>query len=196
MAVQTINTDIAAEVDIVARRNDTFAFSFSVDSPTDASAGLALNGAQTGSSVAPEYQAKMSIVDASTGDVRLSLYTSYYQNTAGNVTHQAAGSGNTAPLALPPTATTAGHYSGISNPNGQVLTGGAIDFKLNTAVKGTLANISVPYNYMVFEPGEYLYDLQIRTQTTSGTDAAALLTIKYTTWMFGKFTLKADITSV
>jgi len=38
--------------------------------------------------------------------------------------------------------------------------------------------------------------LQIREQGEAGTDAAALLSIKYTTWMFGKFTLNPDITTV
>ena len=52
--------------------------------------------------------------------------------------------------------------------------------------------IKVPFNYMVFEPGDYVYDFQIRKQS----DSADLTTIEYTTWMFGKFTLNPDITSV
>lgn len=196
MAIQTINTDIAAEVNITARRNDSFTFKFSVADPLDASAGLAMNTAQSGEATHPVYQAKMSIVDSSTGDIKLSLYSVFFQTTAGTIQHQTGGTGSAAPEAQPPTSTAGGAYSGVANSTGSVLTGGAIDFKLNTVSPGTLAVISVPYNYMVFEPGEYTYDLQIREQTVGGTGAAALLTIKYTTWMFGKFTLNADITSV
>ena len=195
MAVQTINTDIAAEVNISARRNDTFVFKFSVDNPTTSNPvqGLPLNGGQE-STAAPVYQAKMSIVDASTGDIKLTLYSSYYQSVSGSVIIDEDGS-NTPAKAQPPTAILAGEYSGLHDKNGSVKTGGAINFKNNSSTAGSLAVVSVPYNYMVFEPGEYLYDLQIREQTVSGTDAAAKATIKYTTWMYGKFTLNADITS-
>ena len=197
MAVQTINTDIAAEVNITARRNDTFVFKFSVTNPTDTTAGLQMNlGQGTTNTTYPIYQAKMSIVDSSTGDIKLSLYSAHWQNTDGTLSHAAAGTGSTAPLAIKPTATTAGAYSGQSNPASGVLTGGAIDFSANTATLNSLAVVSAPFDYMVFEPGEYKYDLQIREQTTGGTGAGALLTIKYTTWMYGTFTLNPDITRV
>jgi hypothetical protein len=196
MAVQTINTDIAAEVNITARRNDTFTFKFSVANPANASAGLPLNTAQTNASTHPIYQAKMSIVDSASGDVKLNLYTAFFQKKDGTVQHQHGATGATAPLATAPSATTTGNYSGTTNPASNVLTGGAIDFNLNTATAGTLATISVPYNYMVFEPGDYIYDLQIRRQTTGGTSAEALLTVEYTTWLFGAFTLNPDVTSV
>lgn len=196
MAVQTINTDIAAEVNITARRNDTFTFKFSVANPSNPDQGLPMNTNQADDNTAPKYQAKMSIVDANTGDIKLSLYTSYFQDTSGNVIHQNSGSGDTAKKATKPTATTPGEYSGEQvTVSGTVKSGGAIDFSNNGTTLGDLATISVPYDYMVFEPGEYLYDLQIREQGTSGTDSAALLSIKYTTWMFGKFTLNADITT-
>tara|TARA_R100001377_G_scaffold82662_2_gene63278 strand:+ start:357 stop:947 length:591 start_codon:yes stop_codon:yes gene_type:complete len=195
MAIQTINTDIAAEVNISARRNDTFTFKFSVANPTNTSQGLPLNTAQSGAATNPQYQAKMSIVDSSTGDVKLSLYTAFYQKSNGTISHQASGSGTTAPLATAPSATTAGEYSGLTNPTGSVLTGGAIDFKLNTATANTLAVIKVPFGYMVFEPGDYSYDLQIRLQTVGGTGTAAVASIEYTTWMFGTFTLNPDITT-
>ena len=192
MAVQTINTDIAAEVNITARRNDTFTFKFSVDHPTSSNAGLQMNLGQANAATYPQYQAKMSIVDSSTGDIKLSLFTSFYQNATGTVVHQPGGTGSAAPKATPPTATSAGKYSGSSNPVNGVLTGGAIDFALNSATQGTLAVIHVPYNYMVFEAGEYIYDLQIRKQT----DANDNTTTEYTTWMFGTFTLNPDITTV
>ena len=75
MSVQTINTDIAAEINITARRNDTFTFKFSVANPTNPSQGYALNVAQNNATDGePHFQAKMSIVDADTGDVKLSIY--------------------------------------------------------------------------------------------------------------------------
>tara|TARA_B110000902_G_C14285641_1_gene578655 strand:- start:3119 stop:3709 length:591 start_codon:yes stop_codon:yes gene_type:complete len=196
MAVQTINTDIAAEVNITARRNDTFTFKFSVTDPTDSTAGLALNTGQDGEVTSPVYQAKMSIVDASSGDVKLNLYTAFFQTVLGAIQHQHGGTYPTAPLATPPSATTTGNYSGVTNIASGVKTGGAIDFKLNSSVLNTLATISVPYNYMTFEPGDYIYDLQVRRQTVGGTSASALLSIEYTTWLHGVFTLNPDITTL
>lgn len=186
MAVQTINTDIAAEVNISARRNDTFIFKFTVANPLAPTQGLPMNGGQTTNTTYPEFQAKMSIVDTNTGDIKLTLYSSFWQDTDGTILVQ-----ESAKLAVAPTATTAGMYSGNETEVSTVKSGGAIDFSSNTAQADTQAVVNVPYNYMVFEPGEYIYDLQIRQQE-SGTD---LTSIKYTTWMFGKFTLNADITT-
>ena len=187
MSVQTINTDIAAEVNISARRNDTFTFKFTVANPLNPTQGLPMNGGQTTQTTYPEYQAKMSIVDASTGDIKLSLFSSFFQDTDESIIVQSS-----SPKATPPTATTAGEYSGLETQVSTVKSGGAIDFSANTTAADSKATISVPYNYMVFEPGEYLYDLQIREQTAAGN----LSTIKYTTWMFGKFTLNPDITTI
>tara|TARA_X000001382_G_scaffold120908_1_gene102803 strand:- start:2821 stop:3384 length:564 start_codon:yes stop_codon:yes gene_type:complete len=187
MAVQTINTDIAAEVDIAARRNDTFTFKFTVANPLAPTQGLPMNGGQTTNTTYPEFQAKMSIVDSNTGDIKLTLYSSFWQDSDETILVQAS-----APKATAPTATTAGEYSGIEIAVSTVKSGGAIDFSSNTATPESQATVNVPYNYMVFEPGEYIYDLQIRQQDTGGD----LTSIKYTTWMFGKFTLNADITSL
>tara|TARA_R110002012_G_scaffold155033_1_gene315747 strand:- start:10338 stop:10904 length:567 start_codon:yes stop_codon:yes gene_type:complete len=187
MAVQTINTDIAAEVNISARRNDTFSFQFTVANPTAPTEGLPMNTAQSGAATYPKYQAKMSIVDANTGDLKLSLYSSFWQGTDETIIIQ-----QSTKKTVKPTATTAGEYSGEETVVSNVKSGGAIDFSANTSVVTSKAKINVPYDYMVFEPGEYLYDLQIREQDTSGNTN----TISYTTWMFGKFTLNPDITSV
>ena len=51
--------------------------------------------------------------------------------------------------------------------------------------------ISAPYNYMTFEPGIYKYDLQIRHAATNAETVP-----EYTTWLFGTFTLTADITQL
>tara|TARA_E500000305_G_C4019851_1_gene238001 strand:+ start:111 stop:677 length:567 start_codon:yes stop_codon:yes gene_type:complete len=187
MAVQTINTDIAAEVNITARRNDTFSFQFTVANPTNPTEGLPMNEGQGSAATYPQYQAKMSIVDANTGDLKLSLYSSFWQGTDEAILIQ-----NSTKKTVKPTATTAGEYSGEQTTVNTVKSGGAIDFSANTNVVTSKAKINVPYDYMVFEPGEYLYDLQIREQDTAGN----LNTISYTTWMFGKFTLNPDITSV
>jgi hypothetical protein len=50
--------------------------------------------------------------------------------------------------------------------------------------------ISAPHNYISFEPGVYKYDLQIRTRVSTAT------TTEFTTWLFGTFTLNADITQL
>jgi len=186
MTVQTINTDIAAEVNISARRNDTFIFKFTVANPLAPTQGLPMNGGQTTNTTYPEFQAKMSIVDTNTGDIKLTLYSSFWQDTNETILVQ-----ESSKLATPPTATTAGVYSGDETVVSTVKSGGAIDFSSNTATADSQAVVNVPYNYMVFEPGEYIYDLQIRQQEDGGVQSS----IKYTTWMFGKFTLNADITT-
>jgi len=155
MSVQTINTDIAAEINITARRNDTFTFKFSVANPTNPSQGYALNVAQNNATDGePHFQAKMSIVDADTGDVKLSIYSSYFQDTAGNVIHKDNGTGTLIKKTTRPTATTSGEYSGEQvTANTTVKSGGGIDFSGSTSAPDSLATISVPYDYMVFEPG-------------------------------------------
>ena len=44
---------------------------------------------------------------------------------------------------------------------------------------------------MSFEPGVYKYDLQIRYAATNATTVP-----EYTTWLYGTFTLTADVTQL
>ena len=181
-----IKIDIAAELNITARRNDTFKFELQVTDPAisaaDNSKILAL--AQTDSSgVNNQYQAKMTIVDASTGDAKLKLYSARWTGTADEST--------TDGLDVALSATAPGEYYGDSD-SGTLKVGGAIDFTdMNDNSASNRVVISAPYTFMAFEPGEYNYDLQIRYASTSAETVP-----EYTTWLYGKFILTADITQL
>ena len=180
-----IKIDIAAELNITARRNDTFKFELQVTDPSTGNSKI-LAIAQTdaeGSNQPNQYQAKMTIVDASTGDAKLKLYSARWTGTAS----ESDSDGTDVPLS----ATAPGEYYGDSD-TGNLKTGGAIDFTGMT--DDSAANrvvISAPYTFMAFEPGEYNYDLQIRYATTATQSVP-----EYTTWLFGKFILTADITQL
>ena len=182
---QTVSTDIAAELNLTARRNDTFTFKLQVTDPTlnvaDNSKILAV--AQTDEPANNQYQAKMSIVDSSTGDIKLNLYSARWTSDHNEASQDGTDSS--------PTATSAGAYYGDSAST-TLKVGGAIDFTaMDDTDAGNRVVISCPFNYMSFEPGEYKYDLQIRYASTS-----AQLVPEYTTWLYGTFTLTADITQL
>ena len=183
MAAQTVNTDIAAEVNLTARRNDTFKFELQVNHPSTPNSSLDMVVGMTGATTTNVYQGKLSIVDASTGDVKLNIYSARWTSSD----TEATGDGTS----VPPSATSPGEYYGTSTTVGTVNVGGGIDMSGmdGTEVEDKLV-ISAPYNYMSFEPGQYKYDLQIRTRTSNS------LTPEYTTWLFGTFTLNADITQL
>lgn len=135
------------------------------------------------------YQGKMSIVDASTGDVKLTLYSARWTGTDTEAT-------NDTPTSTTPTATIGGSYWGAAASvndadNNPVKVGGAIDF---TNMVGTTSTnrvkINAPYTYMSFPPGVYKYDLQIRKRTST------TAVVEYNTWLYGTFTLVADITQL
>jgi hypothetical protein len=181
MAAQTVKTDIAAEVNISARRNDSFKFELQVLAPGSTTASLDMVTGMTGDTDANVYQGKMSIVDASTGDVKLNIYSARWTSTD----TEASADGTS----VVPTATTPGHFYGVSS--GSTNVGGGVD--VSGMDGGELADrliISAPHNYISFEPGVYKYDLQIRTRVSTGT------TTEFTTWLFGTFTLNADITQL
>ncbi len=183
MAAQTVKTDIAAEVNLTARRNDTFKFELQVNHPTQANASLDMVVGMTGATTSNVYQGKMSIVDSSTGDVKLNIYSARWTSTD----TEASSDGDD----VVPTATTPGEYYGDSTVVNSVNVGGGIDMSGMDGVEvADRLIISAPYNFMSFEPGEYKYDLQIRTRTSTS------LNTEYTTWLFGTFTLNADITQL
>lgn len=188
----TVTTDIAAELNITARRNDSFMFELEVDSPGDSSTNnsLPMVVLMTSSSANDNvYQGKMSIVDASTGDVKLNLYSARWSPTDSEVT-------NDTPTSNIPTATTAGNYYGaaasVNDAGGNaVKVGGAIDFSNMVGTTSTnRVKINAPYTYMSFPPGVYKYDLQIRKKTTT------TAIVEYNTWLYGTFTLVADVTQL
>tara|TARA_Y100000004_G_scaffold196655_1_gene267436 strand:+ start:1871 stop:2428 length:558 start_codon:yes stop_codon:yes gene_type:complete len=181
-----IKTDIAAELNITARRNDTFKFELQVTDPaisaSDNSKILAVaQGDSSGEN--NQYQAKMTIVDATTGDAKLKLYSARWTSTA----TEANSDGTDVPLS----ATSPGEYYGDSS-DGALKVGGAIDFSaMDDNAAANRVVISAPYTFMAFEPGEYNYDLQIRYALTNAETVPT-----YTTWLYGKFILTADITQL
>ena len=191
MAASTVTTDIAAELNITARRNDSFKFELAVTDPnnagTDGNLSLVMVGGITGATDSNIYQGKMSIVDASSGDVKLNIYSARWTGDDTEVDSDPASSAGT--------PTTEGNYYGTSvettDNGGTPDVGGGIDFR--QMVNDTASNrivISAPYTYMNFDPGVYNYDLQIRKRTST------TVTTEYTTWLYGTFTLKADITQL
>ena len=169
----TLKADIAKELNITARRNDSFKLKLQVK---DATGTLVMNGTNSGS--IPKYQAKMTIINSS-GDKVLSAYSYYWNNVIPNSTgHPANGE---------PTSSNEGHYS----PSSISVEDGIYLASQNDANDDSqAATITIPNTYMDFQSGAYKYDLQISYQSS---DSA---TIDYTTWLYGTFTLNADITQI
>jgi len=167
----TLNTDVAVNLDITARRNDTFKMVLtvkdSVGSPVvfpDASGGEGVS-----------HQGKMTIVNSS-GDKVLSIFGEHWRDLIESTTEDYT-------LAHPkdrtPEANQEGFYTGQSGVNS------GIYFNPTTGA----VTINVPYNYIDFQSGEYSYDFQVYKYPAGGS-------IEYITWLYGKFTLRADITQI
>lgn len=174
----SLNTDVATELNITARRNDTFKMLLTVKD--ESGAILAMD--QNRDSTIPIYQAKMTIATES-GDEVLNLYS----NVWGDVVIGSPGNTTNAI----PTASTVGHYSGTSATNaGETVGTSAIFLKgqITASPNSGQVTVQAPFNYMAFQSGTYKYDFQIRNKAAS--DAIAV----FTTWLTGTFTLNADIT--
>lgn len=174
----TLKADIAKELNITARRNDSFQLSLQVK---DSGGNIDMDG--TRDATYPEYQAKMTIINSS-GDEVLNIYSYYWRDvvpTNGSSTH---------PANVEPSSSTAGHWSGSAADD--VNMGIYLQAQTTAGTSTQAATITVPHSYMDFQSGTYKYDLQIRKQTTGSPqdDAAA----EFTTWLYGKFILNADIT--
>jgi hypothetical protein len=172
----TLKADIAKELNITARRNDSFQLSLQVK---DSDGLLVMNG--THSVTYPAYQAKMTIINSS-GDKVLNIYSYYWRDvvpTTDNATH---------PADDVPTSSVEGHYSGANDSAMGIYLQAQTDASSTTQA----ATVTVPHTHMGFQSGAYKYDFQIRKKTTGavGSDAEA----EYTTWLYGAFTLNADIT--
>jgi len=188
MAITTVNTDVAVELNITARRNDTFKLLLDVkDSdgvilPMDT---LQLDAEGGSATTTPKYQAKMTITTSS-GDAVLSLYSTFWNNVVQDIndTHDAN---------VFPEPSTAGHYSGVSTTFALETSGNTCIFlagqELGTPPTGQVS-ITVPYTYMDFQSGTYKYDLQISVLGIA-TDTA-----EYTTWLYGSFILNPDVTQI
>jgi len=171
----TLNTDVAAEVNITARRNDTFKLLLEVKDSSGNTMDLNNDNAATG---LPEYQGKMTIMSQG-GEEVLSIFSHTWSDLGE--------SGSLYTTAHPKdrvaTSTAAGFYTGADS----IIKAG-INLSAQTGVAGEKVVVIVPYNYMAFQSGVYKYDLQIRYNPTATND------LEYITWLYGTFTLKADIT--
>ncbi len=172
---QTLNTDVAAEVNITARRNDTFKLLLEVKDSAGNTLDLSSNNTSTSQ---PEYQAKMTILSQS-GDEILSVFSLIWNDAAEHASSYTVDH----PKDREPSPTQAGYYTG-----GATDAASGINLEAQTGTAGEKIAIIVPYNYMDFQSGTYKYDLQIR-QNLNSTG-----TLEYITWLYGTFTLKADIT--
>tara|TARA_B110000091_G_scaffold164440_1_gene175654 strand:+ start:39380 stop:39901 length:522 start_codon:yes stop_codon:yes gene_type:complete len=169
-----INTDVAVELNITARRNDTFKMLLEVRDPNDSGNLINLDIALTDDPTKKQYEAKMTIINLS-GDEVLSLFSETWNGVIeGGVDH---------PVDSLPSPSSPGYYTGTSG------IGSAIFLGAQDGTGGKVA-ISAPSTYMDFQSGEYLYDFQMRRKVSSTT------TEEYTTWLYGKFILKADITQL
>jgi len=183
-----VSTDIASNVNITARRGDTFILELSAlntdgtDSDSDGVADtIDMTAAQytgtegTSSSSnthLKRWQAKMTIADANSGDAKLSIFSPEYPDTAWATSNNVS-----------PAPTTEGKWFGSSASEG------GIDLSGTSTAAGKI-KIKVPASYMAaLEPGSYNYDFQVRKKIYVGLDA------EITTWIYGTFIVTADITS-
>ena len=193
-----VSTDIAAEVNITARRGDTFILEISalntgvdqvtgvvgsvLDTDSDSVADTIImnnsvlqytgTAGTVASSTVSEVRwgAKMTI--GADSAAKLSVFSPYYGDTvfaeANNVV---------------PTATTEGKYYGTS------ISAGGINLEATNTATGKI-KITIPAAYMAaLEPGTYSYDLQVRKKVWVG------LVAEITTWLYGSFVVNADVTS-
>jgi len=182
-----LNSDIAVELNITARKNDTFQMKCSVEG----SDGIPLNlaGTQVSSPSSSEnglitvYQGKMTIKKAGTNFESLNVYSYWWKDsTTNNVL---------------PTLSRTGHWSGSkvgTQHNGsQFYNEAGIWFKSSSGLAGDVIYVTIPGAYMSIDAGEYEYDLQTRKKafyTAASSDDSA----SYSTWLYGKFTVIEDVT--
>ena len=175
----TLKAEIAKELNITARRNDSFQMSLQVKK---ADGTLEVMNVKR-SSTYPNFQAKMTIINSS-GDKVLSVYSYYWRDvepTNGNTTHPDDEVGD---------SSIEGHYSGSNNSTMGIY----LEAQTDASSTSQAGSIYIPHGYMGFQSGTYKYDLQIRKQTSG--DVGSETDAEYTTWLYGDFILNADITQV
>ena len=193
-----ISTDIAQEINITARRNDTFQLEVEVlDSETMQSYDLSAN--QSASSVAlaqnydstgfdidfvPVYQAKMTIKKQGSEFDVLSVYTFMWQDII---------FANTLP-----TLTRAGKYRGEGQEALTSSLSAGIFLQSSAGGVGEKISINIPAAYMSMSPDTYIYDFQVRKKNTfdnAFSNASVFdLGATHTTWFHGTFTIVNDVT--
>ena len=192
-----INTNVAQELNITHRKNDSFELEISIK---DSSTGLSFNLSEAqidsvnfmntnfpNAGVLPKYQAKMTIKKRNSQHETLNLHTFFWRdNNSSNIE---------------PTAIQTGRYYG-EKIAGPFLDGAGNQNKLYAGIylydsTGSSADenifIKAPSEYMSFDVGDYVYDLQIRRKDNySPSDTGAIST----TWLFGTFKLTEDVTQI
>ena len=183
-----LNSDIAVELNITARKNDTFQMRCSVED-SESGSPFNLSGAQVSSPSSTEnglitvYQGKMTIKKAGTNFESLNVYSYWWKDsTTNNVL---------------PTLSRTGHWSGSkvgTQTQGSLNPDDAgIWFKSSAGSAGDVIYVTIPGAYMSIDAGEYEYDLQTRKKafyTSASSDDSA----SYSTWLYGKFTVIEDVT--
>ena len=183
----TLKADVAKELDITARRNDSFQLQLVVK---DSSGQINLAGSEDGK---PEYQGKMTIINQS-GDEVINIYSYTWRGidpVDWDGTSTKPDNYDIHPGNEEPTPSTTGHWSGANSTDPSM----GIYLQGQTASDGSFVTVTIPHEYMDFQSGEYKYDFQIRKMKNGGSatnDAEA----EFTTWLYGKFILNADITQL
>ena len=192
-----INTDIAQEINITARRGDTFELGLSVVDSTGLSLNLSGSQSTTGSQIStafsntgfnityvPIYQAKMTIKKQGSEFDVLSVYTFFWKDAL--FTN------------ILPSLTKAGKYrgEGITALTNKLYAG--IYLQGSAGGVGEQINIKIPSSFMNMSPGSYVYDFQIRKKTSFdspfNSSSTVDLAATYTTWFKGNFIVNNDIT--
>jgi len=193
-----VNTNVAQELNITHRKNDSFELEVSIK---DSASGLSFNLSQaqndsavfmssihSGAGILPVYQAKLTIKKRNSQFETLNLHTYFWKDE--NLTN------------IEPTAIQTGRYYG-EKTGGPFINGAGNQSKLYAGIylyesTGSSADeniiIKAPSEYMSFNAGDYIYDLQIRRRDefSQGNDSGSI----YTTWLFGTFKLIEDVTQV
>jgi hypothetical protein len=184
-----LNSDIAVELNITARKGDSFLAKLSVEDenglPYDLR-GSQSSGVDSTNGQITAYQGKMTIKKAGTEFEALNVYSYWWKDKLINN--------------VVPTLARTGHWSGDkSTANGSQTLGSTtasyagIWFKSSGGNAGDTIQINIPSEYMNLPAGVYEYDFQTRNKTlytAADSDSGA----SYTTWMYGTFTITNDIT--
>jgi len=187
-----LNTDIAVELNITARRGDTFEMKLAVVDSADTNLPYNLAGTQTSAPAdttngyATIYQGKITIKKNNSEFEALNVYSYFWKDkpTINKI----------------PTLIKTGHWSGENATGNGLLALGSttasysgIWFKDSTGVAGDTISVSIPGAYMNLEAGVYVYDFQTRKKGVYD-NANSELGTAYTTWMYGTFTIVDEIT--
>ena len=190
-----LNTDISQELNITARRNDSFEMRLGITDPNNSSISYDLSGSQSGFVINSTesginytglgsmtiFQAKMTIKKPNTESESLNIYTWWWKDKR---TVNVKGS-----------SIKTGHWSGedFNGLGNQSFNDAGIWLKSSTGALGDQIYVSIPGDYMNIDPGNYVYDFQLRKRS-NWLGSNSEVSTKYTTLIRGMFTMIDDIT--